>query len=75
MVGIMSEDRDRALSYRLRARKLRIIAESKQLSESRVALLGLADDYEGMAEALIAIDMRREILRGRKSRGGERTAS
>jgi hypothetical protein len=75
MVGIMNEDSERARSYRLRARRLRMIAEAKQLSDSRTALLGLADDYEGMAEALIAIDMRREILRGRKSRRSERTAS
>src|SRR6266403_2077507 len=64
--GIMSQDepRQRRQSYRMRARSLRMMAE--QLSDSRTALLGLAADYEDMAEGIIALDMRNEILRGRK---------
>jgi hypothetical protein len=51
----------------LRARKLRLIAEAQQLSDSRTTLLGLAADDEDMAEAIIALDMRNEIAPGRKS--------
>ena len=51
----MKEDLDSAKRYRVRAAKLRLLAESAQ-GEARKALLDVADDYERLATARERID-------------------
>jgi hypothetical protein len=46
----VKEDLDSAKRYRVRAAKLRLLAESSK-GEARKALLDVADDYERLAKA------------------------
>jgi hypothetical protein len=48
------EELERAERYRSRAEKLRLLAQSVRAQEVRRALLGVARDYDNMAEMIEA---------------------
>ena len=58
----MSQERDIAESYRVRAEEIRIIAELDRHSETREMLERVAKDYERMARTLDEIDTSNHLL-------------
>ena len=62
----MSEELETALRYRVHAKKLRVIAETQYNQETRDRLLGIAKDYEHMADTLEAIDRTNKGMRPRQ---------
>ncbi len=58
----MSQERDIAESYRVRAEEIRIIAELDRHSETREMLERVAKDYERMARTLDDIDTSNRLL-------------
>ncbi len=61
----MSEELETAARYRAHAKELRVIAEVQYNQETHDRLLGIAKDYDHMADTLEAIDRSNE---GRKPR-------
>lgn len=59
----MSEELDAAAKYRQHAEELRAIAADKEAKGNREILLGLAADYEHMAETMEAIDKTNKAIR------------
>jgi predicted kinase len=59
----VSEELSTAARYRLHAEELRTIAADKTAAQNRQILLGLAADYERMANTLEAIDTTNKALR------------
>ena len=53
----MSEEQDLARSYRLRAEELRTLADLDRDRRTRETLLGIARDYDRMAQSFEAIDL------------------
>ena len=52
----MTEEQRLAQSYRIRAEELRTLAEMDDHTKTNTVLIGVAQDYDRMAETLEAID-------------------
>ena len=65
----MSLEMEAALRYRTHAEELRVIAESDGHFQTQRVLLGIAKDYDRMAERFEQIDRTNLSLRRAKSSG------